>query len=215
MEAYLKKLCFEYQVDEREVKELLARMEMVYLDKGETIASATLPEQSLYIIVSGILHTYTTHEGEERTNRFFSAGDAVLCYNSSQYSIKTLTKCAAYYISEEEIEELCASSISFANLVRQLMEYQFYFKEEEDMNARKLTVRERYLSLLAEIPDILYRVPLKHINHYLGADVTSLGYLAGSSNRKYNLDIFFYVFLIRWFMAYSIESNLKSLWIIW
>ena len=190
MEAYLKKLCFEYQVDEREVKELLARMEMVYLDKGETIASATMPEQSLYIIVSGILHTYTTHEGEERTNRFFSAGDAVLCYNSSQYSIKTLTKCAAYYISEEEIEELCASSISFANLVRQLMEYQFYFKEEEDMNARKLTVRERYLSLLAEIPDILYRVPLKHINHYLGADVTSLGYLAGSSNRKYNLDIF-------------------------
>ena len=111
MEAYLKKLCFEYQVDEREVKELLARMEMVYLDKGETIASATLPEQSLYIIVSGILHTYTTHEGEERTNRFFSAGDAVLCYNSSQYSIKTLTKCAAYYISEEEIEELCATSI--------------------------------------------------------------------------------------------------------
>ena len=57
MEAYLKKLCFEYQVDEREVKELLARMEMVYLDKGETIASATMPEQSLYIIVSGILHT--------------------------------------------------------------------------------------------------------------------------------------------------------------
>ena len=49
------------------------------------------------------------------------------------------------------------------------------------MNARKLTVRERYLSLLAEIPDILYRVPLKHINHYLGADVTSLGYLAAVS----------------------------------
>ena len=54
MEAYLKKLCFEYQVDEKEVKELLARMEMVYLDKGETIASATMPEQSLYIVVRNI-----------------------------------------------------------------------------------------------------------------------------------------------------------------
>ena len=181
MEAYLKKLCFEYQVDEKEVKELLARMEMVYLEKGETIASATMPEQSLYIIVSGILHTYTTHEGEDRTIRFLSEGDAVLCYNSSQYAVKALTKCAAYYISEEEIEELCATSISFANLVRQLMEYQFYFKEEENMNVRKLTVRERYLSLLTEIPDILYRVPLKYITHYLGADVTSLGYMAGSS----------------------------------
>ena len=180
MEAYLKKLCFEYQVDEREVKELLARMEMVYLDKGETIASATLPEQSLYIIVSGILHTYTTHEGEERTSRFFSAGDAVLCYNSSLYSIKTLTKCAAYYISEDEIEELCATSITFSNLIRQMMEYQFYLKEEMSVNARKLTIRERYLSLLSEIPDILYRVPLKYITYYLGADVTSLGYLAGS-----------------------------------
>ena len=142
MEAYLKKLCFEYQVDEKEVKELLARMEMVYLDKGETIASATMSEQSLYIIVSGILHTYTTSEGEDKTIRFLSEGDAVLCYNSSQYAVKALTKCAAYYISEEEIEELCATSISFANLVRQLMEYQFYFKEEENMNVRKLTVRE-------------------------------------------------------------------------
>ena len=47
MEAYLKKLCFEYQVEEREVTELLARMEMVHLDKGETIASATMPEQKL------------------------------------------------------------------------------------------------------------------------------------------------------------------------
>ena len=90
MEAYLKKLCFEYQVEEKEVKELLARMEIVYLDKGETIASATMPEQSLYIIVSGILHTYTTHEGEDRTIRFLSEGDAVLCYNSSQYAVKAL-----------------------------------------------------------------------------------------------------------------------------
>ena len=164
MEAYLKKLCFEYQVEEREVTELLARMEMVYLDKGETIASATMPEQSLYIIVSG----------------FLSAGDAILCYNTRKHSVKTLTRCVAYYISEDKIEELCATSITFSNLVRQLMEYQFYFKEEMNVNTRKLTIRERYLSLLTEIPDILYRVPLKYITHYLGADVISLGYLVGS-----------------------------------
>ena len=177
MEAYLKKLCFEYQVEEKEVKELLARMEMVYLDKGETIASATMPEQSLYIIVSGILHTFTTQQGEDKTVRFLSEGDAILCYNTSKHSVKTLTRCVAYYISEDEIEELCAT---FSNLIRQMMEYQFYLKEEMSVNARKLTIRERYLSLLSEIPDILYRVPLKYITYYLGADVTSLGYLAGS-----------------------------------
>ena len=174
MEAYLKKLCFEYQVEEKEVKELLARMERVYLDKGETIASATMPEQSLYIIVSGILHTFTTRQG------FLSEGDAILCYNTSKHSVKTLTRCVAYYISEDEIEALCATSITFSNLIRQMMEYQFFLKEEMSVNARKLTIRERYLSLLSEIPDILYRVPLKYITYYLGADVTSLGYLAGS-----------------------------------
>ena len=135
MEAYLKKLCFEYQVDEREVKECWLEWKWCIWIKEKRLLLPHCQNRALYIIVSVFLHTYTTHEGEERTNRFFSAGDAVLCYNSSQYSIKTLTKCAAYYISEEEIEELCASSISFANLVRQLMEYQFYFKEEEDMNA--------------------------------------------------------------------------------
>jgi len=180
MEAYVKKLCFEYQVEEREVTELLARMEMVHLDKGETIASATMPEQSLYIIVSGILHTFSSHQGKDRTIRFLSAGDAILCYNTRKHSVKTLTRCVAYYISEDKIEELCATSITFSNLVRQLMEYQFYFKEEMNVNTLKLTIRERYLSLLTEIPDILYRVPLKYITHYLGADVTSLGYLVGS-----------------------------------
>ncbi len=48
MEAYLKKLCFEYQVDEKEVKELLARMEMVYLDKGERIACHNARAELVY-----------------------------------------------------------------------------------------------------------------------------------------------------------------------
>ena len=131
-------------------------------------------------LVTGILHTFTTRQGEEKTVRFLSEGDAILCYNTSKHSVKTLTRCVAYYISEDEIEELCATSITFSNLIRQMMEYQFYLKEEMSVNARKLTIRERYLSLLSEIPDILYRVPLKYITYYLGADVTSLGYLAGS-----------------------------------
>ena len=83
MEAYLKKLCFEYQVDEREVKELLARMEMVYLDKGETIASATLPEQSLYIIVSGILHTYTGNNNVQAL--FWQCGRTELVHYCFRY----------------------------------------------------------------------------------------------------------------------------------
>ena len=178
MEAYLKKLCFEYQVEEKEVKELLARMERVYLDKGETIASATMPEQSLYIIVSGILHTFTTQQGEDKTVRFLSEGDAILCYNTSKHSVKTLTRCVAYYISEDEAIELALFPeiiILFPSLLM-VKEIQ----DEMSVNSRKLTIRERYLSLLSEIPDILYRVPLKYITYYLGADVTSLGYLAGS-----------------------------------
>ena len=49
-------------------------MEMVYLDKGETIASATMPEQSLYIIVSGILHTYTTLKERIEPSGFYLKG---------------------------------------------------------------------------------------------------------------------------------------------
>lgn len=85
MEAYLKKLCFEYQVEEKEVKELLARMERVYLDKGETIASATMPEQSLYIIVSGILHTFIP--GRERTKPSDSCPKVMLYCAIIQVSI--------------------------------------------------------------------------------------------------------------------------------
>ena len=80
MEAYLKKLCFEYQVEEKEVKELLARMEMVYLDKGETIASATMPEQSLYIIVHLL-------PGRERTKLSDSCPKVMLSCATIQVSI--------------------------------------------------------------------------------------------------------------------------------
>lgn len=170
---------------EREFYEFYRTQRGEFTPEGATPMTTThptlsMPEQSLYIIVSGILHTFTTQQGEDKTVRFLSEGDAILCYNTSKHSVKTLTRCVAYYISEDEIEELCATSITFSNLIRQMMEYQFYLKEEMSVNARKLTIRERYLSLLSEIPDILYRVPLKYITYYLGADVTSLGYLAGS-----------------------------------
>ena len=85
-----------------------------------------------------------------------------------------------YVVKSAEYQPLVISICVLAATTYGLMEYQFYLKEEMSVNARKLTIRERYLSLLSEIPDILYRVPLKYITYYLGADVTSLGYLAGS-----------------------------------
>ena len=56
MEAYLKKLCFEYQVEEKEVKELLARMERVsciHLLPGRerTKPSDSCPKVMLYCAI--------------------------------------------------------------------------------------------------------------------------------------------------------------------
>lgn len=179
MEAYLKRLCSENQVTEQEMKKLLARMKMMHLDKGEVLAPEATDESGLYIIAYGILHAFTSCEGADKTIEFLSAGDTLFCYHTDEWSVKTLTKSMVYYISGEEVEELCATSTSFANLIRQLTEYQLYFREEMYVNAHKQTVKEKYLSLFANIPDILYRVPLEYITSYLGTEVTSLGYAAG------------------------------------
>ena len=85
MEAYLKKLCFEYQVDEREVKELLARMEMVYLDKGETIASATLQNRACTLLFP-VFCIHIPLMKEKREPIGFSLR-VMLCYAIIQVSI--------------------------------------------------------------------------------------------------------------------------------
>ena len=113
MEAYLKKLCFEYQVDEKKWKSCwLVWKECIWI-KEKRLLLLQCPSRACTIIVSGILHTFTTQQGEDKTVRFLSEGDAILCYNTSKHSVKTLTRCVAYYISEDEIEELCATSITF------------------------------------------------------------------------------------------------------
>ncbi|RGX77322.1 Crp/Fnr family transcriptional regulator [Bacteroides stercorirosoris] len=179
MEAYLKKLCSENQVTEQEMKKLLARMKMIHLDKGTMLAPEAADESGLYIIASGILHAFTSCEGADKTIEFLSAGDTLFCYHTDECSVKSLTKSMVYYIGGEEVEELCAASTSFANLIRQLTEHQLHFREEMYVNAHKQTVKERYLSLFTHIPDILHRVPLEYITSYLGTEVTSLGYVAG------------------------------------
>lgn len=46
MEAYLKKLCFEYQVEEREVTELLARMEWCIWIKARRLLLLQCPSRA-------------------------------------------------------------------------------------------------------------------------------------------------------------------------
>ena len=63
MEAYLKKLCFEYQVDEKEVKELLARMEMVYLDKEKRLHLPQCPSRACILLFPAFcIHTQPAKE---------------------------------------------------------------------------------------------------------------------------------------------------------
>ncbi len=120
MEAYLKKLCFEYQVDEKEDERAVGSYgnECIWIKEKRLLLPQCPSRACTLLFPVSCIHLLPSRE---RTKPSDSCPKGMLYCAIIPVSMlsKALTKCAAYYISEEEIEELCATSITFANLVRQ------------------------------------------------------------------------------------------------
>ncbi|MGO3184450.1 MAG: Crp/Fnr family transcriptional regulator [Aequorivita sp.] len=148
-------------------KEIVSKNTML-LKQGEI-------SKRLYFIENGMGRSYYLKEdGKEVTQWFFGVGkfmttvDSFFQQSPSLYYLETLEDSTMYSISNESMDLLFSKYHKMEQLGR-LVSIEMLTKVVNKLNAIQFqTARERYDYMLAEFPDISYRVPLGHIASYLG-----------------------------------------------
>lgn len=146
----------------------------VDVDKNMHVIEKGGFNDNFYIIKKGILRAYVPTDGGEQTLWFGYPGQAIFdvwCYNNgglSPISIEAVIPCEMYYIPKNELERLCAESLSICNLVRKIF-IGHATESEESFTSLFECDRgmERYLSILKRHPDLLQNVPLKKLASYI------------------------------------------------
>ena len=180
METFEEKFRNRYQLSEADASALLSHMEEVRFKKKEVIVQEGTKNTNLYLIKEGIWRGHYLKDGVDTSIWFASKGEAAFCVwgyvdNSySQISIEAMSDSIAYCISKAALNELYSTSIGLANLGRRLMEHQLLTTENWLISAGSPRAKERYLTLIKEMPELLLHVPLKYIASYLWITPQSL-----------------------------------------
>lgn len=148
-------------------KEIVSK-DTILLEQGEI-------SKKLYFFEMGMGRSYYLKaDGKEVTQWFFGVGkfmttvDSFFQQSPSLYYLETLENSILYSISNEDMDLLFARYHKMEQLGR-LVSIEMLTNVVNKLNAIQFqTARERYDYMLAEFPDISYRVSLGHIASYLG-----------------------------------------------
>lgn len=133
----------------------------------------------LYFLESGLLRFFIWKDGLDVTKYFT---DVPYCFTSQQSftaqkpareSIETLENSVLWQMSYDDAHRLLARP-AWQNFIRQLVQEVQAYTEEILEDLQTSTAEQRYRDLLAHSPDLLQRVPLKHLASYLGIAPQSL-----------------------------------------
>lgn len=160
---------------ENELTDILTHFKKESVAKHQILARQGDVCQYLYFVEHGMGRSYYLNEGgKEITQWFFGVGkfmtsaDSFFQQTTSLYNLEILEDTILYSISKTDIDQLFAKYHKMEKLGR-LVTIEMLTKMVNKLNAVQFqTARERYDYMLAEFPDIVYRVPLGHIASYLG-----------------------------------------------
>lgn len=158
-----------------ELEDIISHFEKEKISKNTLLLREGEISKKLYFVQEGMGRSYYLKEdGKEVTQWFFGVSKFMTTVDSffqqapSLYYLETLEDSILYSISKEKMDELFAKYHKMEQLGR-LVSIEMLTKVVNKLNAIQFqTARERYDYMLAEFPDISFRVPLGHIASYLG-----------------------------------------------
>ncbi len=127
-----------------------------------------------FIIEHGAARAYHYKDGKDITSHFAFDGQPITAIDSlqlgkkSKYNIELLEDSTLFSASYEDMENLYNKSILHERFGRLFLQQVYVDLVERIEDIQFHNALERYNNLLRKQPQILQRVPLKHISSYLG-----------------------------------------------
>jgi CRP-like cAMP-binding protein len=142
-------------------------------EKKEIVSREGEVEDYLNFIAEGLVRKYYQQGLEEVNTQISHEGHLIHAQESfhsrkpSEYFVETLEPTTFISITYDDLEKLYAQHIKLERLGRLVITYTMVQKDRWQMQMAKLSPRERFLFFVERHPDLLQRVPQKHLASFL------------------------------------------------
>lgn len=165
-----------YPLSDEALELLLGEAVEVRFRKGGQVVTEGQRLDRVYFVCEGFARVYLLRDGKDMTLWFTGAGGMMMggTGTSSAFNAEVMEDSVLLEMSAARMEELFGQSLELANWGRRLAEsylseYEHYFTYYSGTDARA-----QYERLVHEYPDLIRKVPLKHIASYLQITPQSL-----------------------------------------
>ena len=168
---YLRK--FANITDEEFAKCLMPIIKVRRFGKREYLLKAGDIEHYFNFIIKGLVRKYYRKNSHEINTQISMEGHIILSQESfhsrtpSEYFVETIEPSTIISIHHDDLEKVYAQSKKMEHLGRLVVTHTMVIKDRWQMQMIKMTPRERFLNFVMKNPDLLQRVPQKHLASYL------------------------------------------------
>lgn len=158
--------------------------------KGDFLVKEGQVQTLCYHVIKGCVRQFQIVNGEEKTTFFYTEGDSIRSISSavkrtpSKFLVQCLEDCVMSFLSIENEHILYKKYPRISEMSRIDSEEKLEEYREQFSNYITSTPEERYLSLLANRPELLDRVPQYHLASYLGVKPESLSRIRKRISQK-------------------------------
>lgn len=168
----------------------LSRIKTV--QKGEVIIEAGQTTYDVFIVLKGLLRSYTTTiHGEEITLAFALKGmemaspESILGDKPALASLDALETSLVLIINHQKFESLSKRHHGLVNFQLQTLKKTLLMATARIIFYTALSPEERFLHIQEHQPELIQRVPQKYLASYIGVTTVSLSRMkARITNRK-------------------------------
>ncbi|MFC0773379.1 Crp/Fnr family transcriptional regulator [Terrimonas alba] len=150
------------------------------LAKREMLLKAGHVCRNIHYIESGLLRCYYNKADTEVCSWFMKENDLIVSIESfyrqttSYESIQALEDCTLHYIEYTELYNIFRNYAEFNYVARELTQHYYILWAQQLYGLRMQTPVERLDWLYDHSPELLLRVPAKHLASYLGIGEVTL-----------------------------------------
>jgi CRP-like cAMP-binding protein len=141
--------------------------------KKTIVTHAGEVEDYFNFILKGLARKYFI-KGKEEINTQISFEDHIILAQESfhsripsEYIIETIEPTTFVSIHFNDIEKLFAANSKMEHLARLIVTYTMVIKDRWQMKLVRLTPRERFIEFVRKNPELMQRVPQKHLASFL------------------------------------------------
>lgn len=155
---------------------LLQNMEEIHYSAGSLIVFEGKRNNCAFFMKSGFARAYVVRDGKDITLWFSGSGELIIDspQEMATVSVEIMEDSVLLCIRQERLEVLFEQSLQLANWGRKLLEHYLSEYERYFTTYSWTSASEQYEQLIKSNPDLLQKVPLKHIASYLQITPQSL-----------------------------------------